>query len=205
MGAMLASYTRMTYSLAVIVMETSQAINIFVPVIVTIGVANLVGAQFTRGLYDRACRAKQMPIIKKDKVPACNRQIRADKIMAKKVIYLRSVETVKNIFEALKSPHHGFPIVNINGQVIGLIPKNYLIVLISKRVYYSDQNQKFFVINGHLKKYLKENLLTGKNLLETSQMGKSHKSYRVDDDEYDKIEEERYRAQYDNHQTANSW
>ena len=44
MGAMLAGYTRMTYSLAVIVMETSQAINIFVPVIVAIGVANLVGA-----------------------------------------------------------------------------------------------------------------------------------------------------------------
>ena len=33
MGAMLAGYTRMTYSLAVIVMETSQAINIFIPII----------------------------------------------------------------------------------------------------------------------------------------------------------------------------
>jgi H+/Cl- antiporter ClcA len=44
MGSMLAGYTRMTYSLAVIVMETSQAINIFIPVIVTIGIANLVGA-----------------------------------------------------------------------------------------------------------------------------------------------------------------
>ena len=36
MGAMLAGYTRMTYSLAVIVMETSQAINIFIPIIVKI-------------------------------------------------------------------------------------------------------------------------------------------------------------------------
>jgi H+/Cl- antiporter ClcA len=44
MGAMLASYTRMTYSLAVIVMETSQAINIFFPVIITIAIANAVGA-----------------------------------------------------------------------------------------------------------------------------------------------------------------
>jgi H+/Cl- antiporter ClcA len=58
MGAMLAGYTRMTYSLAVIVMETSQAINIFIPIIFTIAVANWVGAKFTRGLYDRACRAK---------------------------------------------------------------------------------------------------------------------------------------------------
>lgn len=44
MGAMLAGYTRMTYSLAVIVMETSQAINIFFPVIITIAIANAVGA-----------------------------------------------------------------------------------------------------------------------------------------------------------------
>lgn len=43
MGAMLASYTRMKYSLAIIVMETSQNINIFIPIVLSIGVANLVG------------------------------------------------------------------------------------------------------------------------------------------------------------------
>ena len=139
MGAMLAGYTRMTYSLAVIVMETSQAINIFFPVIVTIGISNFVGAQFTRGLYDRAVRGKQMPILKKA-VPPENRLIRAENIMAKKVISLRSVETVKNIYAALKSPHHGFPVVNINGQVIGLISKNFLVVLIANRVYYQHPN-----------------------------------------------------------------
>jgi len=58
MGAMLASYTRMTYSLAVIVMETSLAINIFLPTIITIAVANFTGQFFTRGLYDRAVRGK---------------------------------------------------------------------------------------------------------------------------------------------------
>jgi chloride channel 7 len=58
MGAMLAGYTRMTYSLAVIVMETSQAINIFIPICLTIAISNAVGSLFTRGLYDRACRAK---------------------------------------------------------------------------------------------------------------------------------------------------
>jgi H+/Cl- antiporter ClcA len=63
---MLAGYTRMTYSLAVIVMETSQAINIFLPVIVSIGISNNVGGYFTRGLYDRAVRAKQIPILKKE-------------------------------------------------------------------------------------------------------------------------------------------
>ena len=100
MGSMLAGYTRMTYSLSVIVMETSQAINIFLPIIVTVGIANIVGAQFTRGLYDRAVRAKQMPILK-DVVPEVNRLFRAENIMARKVIKLRSVETVSEIFKAL--------------------------------------------------------------------------------------------------------
>jgi H+/Cl- antiporter ClcA len=58
MGAVLAGYTRMTYSLAVIVMETSQAINIFIPICLSVSIANAVGAYFTRGLYDRACRGK---------------------------------------------------------------------------------------------------------------------------------------------------
>lgn len=58
MAAMLASYTRMTYSLAVIVMETCQSINIFFPILITIAVANFIGSQFTRGLYDRAVRGK---------------------------------------------------------------------------------------------------------------------------------------------------
>ena len=80
-----------------------------------------------------------MPILKKS-VPACNREIRAEQIMAKKVIAIKSVDSVKKIFEALKSPHHGFPVLNMNGQVIGLIPKNFLIVLIKKRCYYSDPN-----------------------------------------------------------------
>lgn len=44
MGAMLAGYTRLTYSLAVIVMETSQAINIFIPIVLTIAIANWTGS-----------------------------------------------------------------------------------------------------------------------------------------------------------------
>lgn len=57
-GAALAGYTRMTYSLTVIVMETSQVMFLFVPLLVTISVSNSVGYYFTRSLYERACRGK---------------------------------------------------------------------------------------------------------------------------------------------------
>jgi len=58
MGSMLAGYTRMTYSLVVVVMETTQSINIFIPVVIAIMTANFWGNLFTRGLYDRAVRGK---------------------------------------------------------------------------------------------------------------------------------------------------
>lgn len=154
MAAMLAGYTRMTYSLAVIVMETCQAINIYLPVILTIGIANYVGGFFTRGLYDRAVRGKQMPLLKR-RAPDPNRQIRAETIMSPKVITLRTVESVKKIYEALQSPHHGFPVVNMSGQVVGLISKNYLIVLIKNKNYYSHPKQKYFIMHNKVKKYLK--------------------------------------------------
>ena len=57
-AATLAGYTRMTYSLGVIMMETSQTINIFVPVIFSIIISNQFGYVFTRSLYQRAVRGK---------------------------------------------------------------------------------------------------------------------------------------------------
>jgi len=54
----MAGYTRMTYSLAVIIMETSNDISIFMPMMVTIGISNFVGYAFTRSLYERAVRGK---------------------------------------------------------------------------------------------------------------------------------------------------
>lgn len=54
----MAGYTRMTYSLAVIIMETSNDISIFVPIMMTITVSNYTGYFFTRSLYERAIRGK---------------------------------------------------------------------------------------------------------------------------------------------------
>ena len=110
-GSMLAGYTRMTYSLAVIVMETSQVMFLFVPLLLTIHVSNSVGYLFTRSLYERAVRGKQMPILV-DEVPHVNQCIIAEQAMASNVITLQRIDKVENILAALKSGHHGFPILN---------------------------------------------------------------------------------------------
>jgi CBS domain-containing protein len=87
-------------------------VNIFLPLVVAVGTSNVVGDVFTRSLYERAVRGKQMPILT-GPVPHCNKFLRAEKIMNPNVVSLKVVDTVENIYTAIKtSNHHGYPIVN---------------------------------------------------------------------------------------------
>lgn len=79
-AAMLAGYIRMTYSLAVIMMETAQVMNLFVPIVFTVIISNKVGELFTRGLYDKTIRAKQCAILQ-DWIPEPCKSINAEIIM----------------------------------------------------------------------------------------------------------------------------
>lgn len=134
-ASVLAGYTRMTFSLAIIMMETSQAINMFVPIFFTIIISNKVGAMFTRGLYDRAVRGKQMPILR-DFVPMPCKGIIAEQMMTKDVVTLERVDTLENIAKALASGHHAFPILNTSRNLIGIIPRNFIITILTHGGYY---------------------------------------------------------------------
>ncbi len=57
-SAMLSSYTRLTYSLAVIMMETTQGINMFLPILISIMVSHGTALLFNRSLYEYSIRAK---------------------------------------------------------------------------------------------------------------------------------------------------
>lgn len=134
-AAMLAGYTRMTYSLAIIMMETAQAMNMFLPIVMVIMVANFVGSLFTRGLYDRAIRGKQMPILV-DTVPFPCKVVTVTKMMAEDLHVLQRVESLEVINKAMNYTHHAFPVVNSSGNLIGMIPKNFLITIIANKGYY---------------------------------------------------------------------
>jgi H+/Cl- antiporter ClcA len=57
-AAMLSSYTRLTYSLAVLMMETTQSINLFMQIMISVLVAHVVAKKFNRGLYEYSIRGK---------------------------------------------------------------------------------------------------------------------------------------------------
>lgn len=62
--AYMAGYTRQTYSLAVIMLETTQTINFFIPIMITVFCSVGFAGIFNRSLYERALRSKQIPMLR---------------------------------------------------------------------------------------------------------------------------------------------
>lgn len=55
----------MTYSIAVIIMETTQNLNLFLSILFSMFFSFLVGNIFNRSIYDGILRMKNIPILKK--------------------------------------------------------------------------------------------------------------------------------------------
>ena len=130
-------YTRMTYSLSVIMMETTQDLSLFIPIMLAMLIGNQTGYLFTRSLYERATRGKQLPIIT-DKIPLTCRELRAGDIMADNPVYLNAIDTVKNIQKVLNgNNHHAFPLLDAKGELLGIVPRNFIIILITQEAWYN--------------------------------------------------------------------
>jgi len=92
-AAMLSSSTRMTYSLAVIMLETTSNVDLFIPMIFALFVSYGVGSLFTRSLYTGTLRAKNIPVLDKQ-IPKCNRMLAAEVLMTSDLKTLKPVENV---------------------------------------------------------------------------------------------------------------
>lgn len=71
-AAILAGYTRLSFSLAVIMLETTENVNLFLPVIFALFVSFGVGRIFNRSLYVGTVRFKNIPFLREE-VPKCNK------------------------------------------------------------------------------------------------------------------------------------
>lgn len=134
--AMLSGYCRLTFSLAVVMMETSQAINMYLPMLICMLFSYGTALIFNQSLYNRALRSKQVPYLKSS-APDINSNLMAKVVMASKPVTLVVVPSVYQCYEALKTGHNSFPIVNRSGQLVGQISANFIIVLIKRKQWYS--------------------------------------------------------------------
>jgi H+/Cl- antiporter ClcA len=111
----LAGYARLTFSLTVLMMETTENVNLFMPVLITCLAANWSGDIFCQSLYRSGLATKQVPFLSKD-VPRENRSFIATDIMSSNPKYFQETEKVEVIAEFLKSTkHNGFLVINANG------------------------------------------------------------------------------------------
>ncbi len=138
-GAMLSSYCRLTYSLVVIMLETTSSINIFLPMMTGIMVARAVGNLLTNSLYDRALRMKQMPFLRAEP-PAETKSLQAHVIMSKELVTLPSIANMESCKKALQSHHNGYPVINTAGRLVGLIPKHMVVKILEKKAFYDQSS-----------------------------------------------------------------
>lgn len=62
-ASLLAGYTRHTFSLALIIMESTESIQLFIPVVYSMLIAYSIGGLFTRSIYTNAVRSKNIPVL----------------------------------------------------------------------------------------------------------------------------------------------
>mmetsp|Transcript_40703 Transcript_40703/g.39306 ORF Transcript_40703/g.39306 Transcript_40703/m.39306 type:complete len:520 (+) Transcript_40703:73-1632(+) len=86
-ASVLAGYSRLSFSLAVIMLETTENLSLFLPVIFALFVAFSTGRLFNRSIYVVALRFKKIPFLQ-DKIPSANCDIRAFEMMSENVCFL---------------------------------------------------------------------------------------------------------------------
>lgn len=140
-GAMLSAYCRMTYSLVVIMLETTSAINIFAPMIISVMVSRYVANFFSASLYSSAIKAKGIPILP-HKAPKLIANFEVQEIMSLGVWSVPSIISVKQLKTILNSSSSAFPVTNTANRLVGLIPKSMLVVLAKQQAFYNKELMK---------------------------------------------------------------
>jgi predicted transcriptional regulator len=136
---MLAGFTRQTYSLAVIMLETTQQINFFIPILLTILVSVSVGKIFNQSLYERALRGKNIPLLR-NHVPSSQEEVTAYQIMTPLVLTIEGIVSVEYLADILQKPFSQYPVINSAGNVVGMMPKSFLIILLENH-HWLDQTK----------------------------------------------------------------
>ena len=152
-AAMLAGYTRLTYSLAVIMLETTQSINMFLPLIISIMVSHGTAKVFNRSLYEYAIRSKQMPLLR-NHLPKGSENMRVrDALEGYELEVVESVCSVGRLADVCRNEYHTIPVVNMAGKLIGLMPKNFIITLIENHCWYEMGMRKSRMISNYYQTY----------------------------------------------------
>ncbi|KNC46889.1 chloride channel 7 [Thecamonas trahens ATCC 50062] len=145
-AAFLGGVVRMTISLTVIILESTNDISYGLPVMLTIMVSKIVGDLFNEGLYDIHIDIKHIPFLGWEPERLMENLTAAD-IMSTPVNVLPYFVRVRDVVVLLESNTHGaFPLCGIdeNGlpsdQFVGIILRHEIITLLKRRAFVDYAN-----------------------------------------------------------------
>ena len=134
-AAMLAGSLRLSYSIIVIIIEMSLAFQLLFPLVVAVSISMFVADLINLGFLHKSLRADQFPILR-DIAPDLTANLKAETIMSKNLITLPSIADMKSLKEALRSSHQCFPVLNLSGNLVGIVSKTILVPLCEKKIFY---------------------------------------------------------------------
>ena len=133
----------MTFALAVIMLETTASVDLFMPIIFTLFVAYGIGYQaISKSVYSSAIRSKNIPLLNKSPPEDCKEMI-ALNLMHSPVTSFNFIAPVHEVYRYLENTEHsGFPVLNGQGRPIGIVERDALIVMLKHRVWYRRDELK---------------------------------------------------------------
>lgn len=147
-AAVLAGYSRLTFSLAVIMLETTENVNLFLPIIFTLFISFAVGRLFNRSMYIAALGTKAVPFLM-DVVPRENTHLKARDMSTQNLISLNQKATLSEIADVLQhSGINGFPVFSRERMLVGLVSSHTLYVLLKL------MNEGKSIQEAHYKQFL---------------------------------------------------
>ncbi|XP_030041964.1 H(+)/Cl(-) exchange transporter 6 isoform X1 [Microcaecilia unicolor] len=113
-AAFLGGVVRMTISLTVILIESTNEITYGLPIMVTLMVAKWTGDFFNKGIYDIHIGLRGVPLLEWETRPEMDK-LRASDIMEPNLTYVYPHTRIQSLVSILRTTaHHAFPVVTEN-------------------------------------------------------------------------------------------
>jgi hypothetical protein len=82
-----------------------------------------------------------MPVLR-NHAPKSTRHLLAKNFMTPDPLFVEGISSVNRIAEVIQCPANSFPVLNMSGNVIGMIPKNFLVILVERMHWYENSKEK---------------------------------------------------------------
>lgn len=138
-GAFMGGVTRLTVSVAVIMMEVSNDLRTLIPCLVGIMVAKWVADAVAHPLYHAMLEIKCVPFLPRAPVSKTSLElVEAKALMHYPVVTVKESMKICELRDALRdNKHNGFPVVRESGHgrvFVGLVTRDHVLVLLRRAV-----------------------------------------------------------------------